>query len=137
MAVNPEYLITSLYPETYEELSIPNRLCFRVNILAFFEFVEMLHNERWAPDLFIGEYRDKANTIAVEFASARGLDDPGLIESFKEMFLTTYPTIYEFIDSSEFFTSTLSFIEGSHYALVIEKSPREFRPRRKCDVLES
>lgn len=126
MAVNPEYLITSLYPETYEELSLPNRINFRVNILAFFEFVEMLHNERWAPDIFIGEYRRKAGSIAAEFLHARGLKDPGLVEAFKEMFLTTYPSIYGFIEDAEFFTSTLSFIEGNHYALVIEKSPREF-----------
>lgn len=126
MAVNPEYLITSIYPETYELLDIPQRLLFKTNILFFFEFVEMMHNERWAPDIFLNDYQTKAKHVAIEFVYSRGwTNHPNLIEAFKETFLTAYPSIYQFIESSEFFTSSLSFIEGSHYALVIEKSPRE------------
>lgn len=137
MSMNPEYLITSIFPEEYELLERGLQISFIANILPFFEFIEMMHNEKWAPDVFINNYTHKSATVAAEFALSRGITSKSLMSAFQDVFLTTYPPIYNYIATDDFFTSSLSFVEGNHYAIVIEKSPSEFRLRRKRTFQQS
>lgn len=121
---NNTIVISGDYPETYQGNNKYVQELFNCHLSEFLDYIQNFHNYTYPPDIFTESYFNKVTYLVWTFLNSVDLVQTYtniLIELFRDVFLSVYEPIHDFIKDGMFIIHSLTLAQGLFYAITIEK----------------